>query len=325
LLFVKGCINKAAMKSKTFVIALVASVCACSSSQTISPPVQANAQPAAVASPHASVAADAVQFAVIGDFGDAGPAEAAVSKLVHGWQPEFIVTLGDNNYPSGAAQTIDDNIAQYYSDYIAFNPNYRGRYKGQGTQDNRFFPALGNHDWRTADLAPYYEMFGLPGNARYYNFSRGPVEFFILDSDPHEPDGVGVDSKQASWLQAGLASSTAAFKVVVMHHPPYSYAHHGSSKWMQWPYKAWGASIVLAGHDHCYERIEVDGMRYIVNGAGGAHLFDFDKVPRPLNPTLEIGYSKSHGAMHVHADRHSMTLSFFSTENERIDTLTLTR
>ena len=47
---------------------------------------------------------------------------------------------------------------------------------------------------------------------------------------------------------------------------------------MRWPFKAWGASIVLSGHDHDYERFSVDGLTYIVNGVGGASLRAF-KTP----------------------------------------------
>src|SRR5512137_148079 len=46
-----------------------------------------------------------LRFAVIGDFGDGGQAEADVAGLVHGWSPDIIITVGDNNYPSGAADT----------------------------------------------------------------------------------------------------------------------------------------------------------------------------------------------------------------------------
>ncbi|MBL4685160.1 MAG: metallophosphoesterase, partial [Nannocystaceae bacterium] len=124
--------------------------------------------------------------AVIGDYGDASPSEAAVAALVHGWQPDLVVTLGDNNYPRGSARTIDANIGQYYHRYIA---PYRGTF-GKGAASNRFFPSLGNHDWRSPAAAPYLEYFDLPGNERYYDVRWGPVHFFALDSDRHEPDGV---------------------------------------------------------------------------------------------------------------------------------------
>ena len=65
--------------------------------------------------------------------------------MVDRWGVDAIVTVGDNNYPDGAAATIDANIGQYYHAYIA---PYQGTY-GAGAEMNRFFPALGNHDWRT--------------------------------------------------------------------------------------------------------------------------------------------------------------------------------
>jgi hypothetical protein len=267
--------------------------------------------------------AGAVQFAIIGDFGDDSPREAAVAHLVHSWQPEFIVTVGDNNYPRGGADTIDANIAKYYASYIAFNPNYTGPYRAQGCERNRFFPTLGNHDWHTYSLAPHHNMFSLPGNGRYYSFGRGPVDFFVVDSDPREPDGTTQDSPQAHWLKDALAASQAPFKLVLMHHPPYSTGHHGSSEWMQWPYKAWGASAVIAGHNHCYERIEVDGLTYIVNGLGGAIRDTLAESPSLPGAKFDVGYSHANGAMHVQADGHRMLLVFYAVDGTRVDALTL--
>lgn len=265
----------------------------------------------------------AIQFAIIGDFGDDSPGEAAVSRLVHSWKPEFIVTTGDNNYPAGEQRTIDKNIAKHYADYIAFNPNYKGAYRAQGATTNRFFPTLGNHDWRTIDLQPYFDMFQLPGNQRYYTFSRGPVDFFILDSDPHEPDGVDAHSVQAQWLQRALSASRAAFKIVVMHHPPYSSGYHGPSLWMQWPFADWGASVILSGHDHSYEHFVANGIPYIVNGLGGAEIGTFTQLLDDPNIRLEASFNQTHGAIHAHADSKHLTLDFFSVENKHIDSITL--
>ena len=92
-----------------------------------------------------SVAAQAqrVRFANIGDFGIRGPGEQAVATLVKQWQPDFIVTNGDNNYQRGTAAEMDDNVGTYYHDYIF---PYIGSY-GAGATENRFWPALGDHDW----------------------------------------------------------------------------------------------------------------------------------------------------------------------------------
>lgn len=186
-----------------------------------------------------------VRFAAIGDFGRAGQAARDVANLVKSWKPDFVITLGDNNYPRGAASTIDENIGQYYHDFI--HP-YRGRY-GAGAAANQFFPSLGNHDWRAAGARPYLDYFTLPGNERYYDVSRGPVHFFAIDSDDQEPDGATSDSAQAVWLQRRLAAATEHWKLVYFHHPPYSSGRHGSTPRMRWPIRKWGATAVLSGHD----------------------------------------------------------------------------
>src|SRR4028118_1944089 len=58
------------------------------------------------------------RFAVIGDYGQAGQPEQDVANRVKSWSPDFIITVGDNNYPYGEASTIDQNIGQYYRQYI---------------------------------------------------------------------------------------------------------------------------------------------------------------------------------------------------------------
>src|SRR5438105_6676911 len=103
-----------------------------------------------------------VRFAVIGDYGSASRPEADVANLVKSWEPDFIITTGDNNYEDGAASTIDQNVGQYYHDFIF---PYKGRY-GDGASFNRFFPALCNHDWQAAGARPYLDYFSLPGNGR---------------------------------------------------------------------------------------------------------------------------------------------------------------
>src|SRR5438105_2912302 len=65
-----------------------------------------------------AAAQSASHFAAIGDYGLAGQTEADVSALVHGWNPDFIITVGDNNYPTGQASTMDANVGQYYQDFI---------------------------------------------------------------------------------------------------------------------------------------------------------------------------------------------------------------
>jgi hypothetical protein len=258
---------------------------------------------------------DAVHFAAIGDFGEAGAGEAAVARMVRSWQPEFIITTGDNNYPVGAAETIDANIGQYFREYIA---PYKGAY-GPGASENRFFPSLGNHDWMTENAQPYLDYFELPGNERYYDFVRGAVHFFALDSDPQEPDGNHAASKQAAWLKRQLSKSTARWQVVYMHHPPFSSGRHGGSQEAQWPYKEWGADLVLAGHDHTYERLVVEGLPYIVIGLGGRRIYSF----LHNEPGSLVRYNETLGALRIAANDQALLCYFINIEGKRIDALQL--
>ena len=259
----------------------------------------------------------AVKFAVIGDFGLDGVAEADVATLIHSWQPDIIITVGDDNYPSGAADTIDANIGKYYHDYIF---PYIGTY-GPGADVNRFFPTLGNHDWYTAGAQPYLDYFTLPGNERYYDFVWGPVHFFALDSDENEPDGFLAGSVQAAWLQQGLAVSTSPWNIVYMHYPPYSSGAHGSISWMQWPFAAWGADALLAGHDHLYERLLVDGIPYFIDGTGGGSLYNFGT---PV-PESQFRYNTNFGAMRVTASETEMLFEFYNRVGKLIDSYQVTK
>ncbi|MFQ5617243.1 MAG: metallophosphoesterase family protein [Anaerolineales bacterium] len=256
----------------------------------------------------------------MGDYGLAGVPLEAVATLVKSWQPALIITVGDNNYPIGAAKAIDDNVGQYFHDYIS---PYNGKH-GEGAGTNRFFPVMGNHDWEVNTAPqPYTDFFTLPGNERYYDFVWGPVHFFALDSDSREPDGVGLSSVQGQWLQTVLAASTAPWKIVYMHHPPYSSSRHGSTLWMQWPYQEWGADAALAGHDHTYERIVIDGFPYFVNGLGGnPNRYYFFST---LYPDSQAHYRKGHGAMRVTAAETQITFEFITVDGEVIDTYTMTR
>jgi hypothetical protein len=259
------------------------------------------------------------RFAVIGDYGRAGPGEKAVADMVKSWNPDFIITVGDNNYNNGSQKTIDANIGQYYHEYIG---GYIGQY-GQGSDVNRFFPVLGNHDWTAHGAQPYLDYFTLPGNERYYDFVVSPVHFFMLDGDFNEPDGIRDTSTQAKWLRDELAAASEPWKLVVTHIPPYSSGLHGSQKVMQWPFREWGATAVLAGHDHTYERLEVDGLPYFVNGLGGGAIYWFTGK---LSES-EIRYNRNYGAMKVSASDTSLTFEFYSVDDggTLIDSYTISK
>ena len=246
------------------------------------------------------------RFAVIGDFGSENSSSArGVANRINAWGVDFIVTVGDNNYCTGAQYAVC--VGAYYSPSISLQA---------------FWPALGNHDW-DAGVSSYTSYFNyLPGNKRYYDFVRGNVHFFIIDSDPREPDGVTSDSAQGQWLHTQLTSATEPWRVVVFHHPPYSGGLHGSSLGMRWPFKSWGATAVLTGHDHTYERLEVDGLPYFVDGLGGRSIYSF--IQGPL-PETRVRFNADYGALLVEVSTCQMTFRFITQSGQEIDSVTQDR
>lgn len=245
-------------------------------------------------------------FAAVGDYGWSGPGARGVAALVNEWDPDLVLTLGDNNYPNGAPWTIEENITANYGRFVAAG---------------RFFPSLGNHDMTTNNGHAYFDYFDLPGNERYYDFVRGEVHFFSVNSDWREPDGISAGSAQAVWLRDRLASSTAAWQVIYFHAPPFVSFAAKQVPVMDWPFAAWGADLVLSGHAHLYERLELNGLTYIVNGLGGHTIYPFDEIPHPGS---RVRYNADFGALFVEATAGSLHGRFISRTGDIIDTWSVT-
>jgi hypothetical protein len=278
-----------------------------------------------------------IKFAVIGDFGDGtfryGNHAANVASVVDSWNPEFVVTVGDNTYlpkKDNEADQFDSDVGQFYHQFIY---PYTGQY-GQGSSDfNRFFPAIGNHEYYESrfglGIQAYLDWFDLPGNERYYHVKwNDNIEVFIInnyngysskDGGNAEPDGWDASSVQASWLQYELALSTATWKLVFGHLPPYASGVSSSeSLSARWPFKEWGSDAMLAGHRHNYERLIIDEMLYFVNGAGGYGLTSFGEPI--LGSQVRI---MEYGAMLVEVNPDDITFSFINEFGMELDSYTL--
>jgi hypothetical protein len=256
------------------------------------------------------------KFAVIGDYGDNDSQELDVANMVKSWNPDFIITTGDNSYDS---TPIDDNIGQYYSDYIY---PYVGSYSSSATF-NMFWPSLGNHDYDDGGgINAYLDYFTLPNNERYYDQVIGNVHLFMVNSNSQEPDGRSGTSTQADWIRDKMLDCQANhshWRVVAFHHAAYSSGDHGSSTFMRWSFKSWGAHIVLSGHDHTYERLDVNGLPYFVNGLGGKSLYPWGNI---LNESV-VRYNSDFGAQLVEGNADSLNFKFVARTNEVMDSYTM--
>lgn len=254
---------------------------------------------------------DGLRLAVIGDFGQPGRPERSVANMVKSWNVDAVVTVGDNIYPRGQQQDYEKAVYHYYSWMID-----RGY----------FFPALGNHDWgypweesfKSNEIPLLLSLPYLPDNGRYYSVTLGEnlVQIFIIDSDVREPDGRTTDSVQGQWLKSQIAMSTATYKLVFLHEPPYSSCLFGDVKEMQWPFQEWGADAVFVGHCHFYERIMKGNFPYFVNGLGGGR----EVTPfKTITEGSTVRFIGDYGAQMIEATSDNLIISFITVNGKIID------
>ncbi len=282
-------------------------------------------------SSRAEAAGAPVVMAVIGDYGGGRIGEQQVADLIDTWNVDLITTTGDNVYSADSAdpfEALERKIGKYYSDYIY---PYTGRFgNGSPTRTNRFFPALGNHDWGDPGVpllncnnngscsGPWRDYFNLPGNERYYDVRRGDLHLFVVDDYYLDPDGNSANSTQGQWIKNKMAASDAEWKIVVNHFPPYSST--GSAQRMRWPFESWGADVMLSGHHHIFERIQQGSMLYYVNGLGG---HGKGSIARPALPGSKKRYNAEYGAMRITATDAQLKIDFVNVKGAVIDSTTL--
>ena len=197
--------------------------------------------------------AGSVKFAVIGDSGQPGTGQMAIAKQMATWHGrfpfEFVLMTGDNLYGTESPRDYEKKFA------IPYKPLLDRGVKFQAT--------LGNHD----DAGQiHYKPFNMNGQ-KYYSFKpKGDVRFFSMDSNY-------VDQKQLEWLAKELAASGSDWKIVFFHHPLYSSgATHGSADTQRALIEPvllkHGVNVVIAGHEHFYERLKPQkGVAYFTIGS----------------------------------------------------------
>lgn len=218
------------------------------------------AAPGRVGAPSVTIALDtppdsskpAARLAVLGDVGTGDANEWATAGLVTDAASrnpiDALVLLGDNVYPDGDPDRLGATV---------FGPF--GKILEKGTA---LLPVLGNHD---VENAPgQIAALDMPG--RWYATEIGPTLIIGLDSNLVD------DRDQLRWLESTLAGNESPWVIVTMHHPAYSAGYHGSTEDIQkrWVpvFERYGVDLVLAGHDHDYQRTKpIVGVTYIVSGA----------------------------------------------------------
>jgi predicted phosphodiesterase len=211
--------------------------------------------------------ADQVSFVAVGDNGSGGRQAMAVAErmaLTYRSAPfEVVALLGDICYYGNFEDRFADVFARPMGPLLDAGVGFE---LAIGNHDDE----LGHSDEALEEIEAELRLLGTPG--RHYVTTHGPVDLFYLDSS--RPGVFGeAGAEQMYWLDDVLGASTNQWKVVALHHPPYSSGHHGStpgvSDVLEPVLRRHHVDLVLAGHDHDYERTHpIHGTTYVVSGGG---------------------------------------------------------
>jgi hypothetical protein len=205
-----------------------------------------------------------------GDIAVCGSADTVATARLLDAESGTVFAAGDLAYPSGTAEQFQN----------CYDPTW-------GRQKARTRPAPGNHEYDSADAAPYFAYFGAnagPPGLGYYRYRSGAWQVYSLNSNLD----ASRNAIQIQWLKKELATQPSLCGVAYFHHPLFSSGPHGLMPSVPAVINLWqelynaGIDIVISGHEHFYERFGLQtpdgradsqyGIRQFVVGTGGAPL-----------------------------------------------------
>ena len=226
-----------------------------------------------------------------GDIAECGEdGDEQTAALLAEYPDAAIATLGDNAYQHGTFEEFEE----------CYGPSW-GRFV------ERTHPATGNHDHATEDARGYYEFFGERGGPfddYFYSYELGAWHVVVLNSDCWRIGGCEAADRQIEWLRQDLEQSGARCTLAYWHRPPFSSGRYGDPKATDRVRPLWdtvvdaGVELVLAGHEHSYERFapmnaageaDPNGTELIIVGTGGGNLRPFRNPPLPTTEVRDAG------------------------------------
>jgi len=217
-----------------------------------------------------------------------------VVRDVKSGRARFILNTGDMVWwgKQGPAPSENPYWKLVYEDVLNQLPAPDEQLRGAGLP-GRVFPAVGNHEvWDDSDVEgllkafPYLKQFGVSDKRLIYKFDFNGARFIFLWTgkyDYRSPSSWDADrpayeaqmKELRQWLDEAKAAGTR--KVFISFHAPaFCRSGMGPIPEPQNPHKVIASYandldvVVLNGHVHTTELYEVDGVKYLLLGGGGA-------------------------------------------------------
>ena len=237
--------------------------------------------------------------------------DEATAALLAARPSAVVATLGDNVYERGTPAEFSR----------CYDPSW-------GAARPRTRPSPGNHDYGASGAGGYFGYFGAaagePGKG-YYSYDLGPWHVVALNSNCSVVS-CERGSAQERWLRADLAAHPRSCTLAYWHHPRFSSGTvHGSTTAVAPLWQALhdaNADLVLAGHEHHYERLgpldpsgALDpgrGVRSFVVGTGGRSHYAFG----PAIAGSEIRHRGTFGVLELVLQARGFTWYFVPEPGE---------
>jgi tartrate-resistant acid phosphatase type 5 len=284
---------------------------------------------------------------------------AAMEKTASEIPMAFAMALGDNFYSKGVTSEYDPRFEGTFESVftgahlqgddffrvLVGNHDHYGNVTAQVQYSNH------SKRWRFDDLW-YSFTETVDGNSSANSGASQTLEVVMMDTcllcgfdhieDPltgemHSPTGDMlptpqegtperlVADTQLEWLNKTLMGSTADYLILAGHYPVYSICEHGPTPCLISDVKpiidAAGVSMVLAGHDHCQEYLQVGATQY--HGMGSAHVNDASVAHQKTVPSGSLkwhtpGTNGGYGVLSIGAD--GLTATHWSGKGEKLFT-----
>ena len=200
---------------------------------------------------------------------------------------EFIVHLGD---------IVDRGDSDEQWEYV-LSEAVRNRL--------RLMPVVGNHDKEKCydDRGEIRFRQYFPHLPRtFYHFRHRELNFVVLNSEQLPTPG----SEQAKFLRWQLSRHPGP-TIICQHRPVFTCSNRDWANmylfrlWTHGALKGSDATLVLAGHNHYYERSNpLDGITYVVSGGGAPNLYG-SEMPNDRTAAFQAGRNH-YGLVDVYTD-----------------------